>query len=45
MPDISLGSMAGSFDAEQQEEMDLQRQNGGGQDEPERNARQGSGGA
>ncbi|GHJ84050.1 hypothetical protein NliqN6_0452 [Naganishia liquefaciens] len=30
LPDISLGSMAGSFDAEQQEELDLQRQNGGG---------------
>lgn len=30
LPDISLGSMAGSFDAEEQEELDLQRQNGGG---------------
>lgn len=45
LPDISLESMAGSFDAEQQEEMDLQRQNGGGQDGPERSTRQGSGGA
>jgi hypothetical protein len=45
LPDISLGSIAQSFDAEQQEEMDLQRQNGGGQDEPQGNPRQGSAGA
>lgn len=30
LPDISLGSMAGSFDAEEQEEIDLRVQNGGG---------------
>ena len=35
LPDISLGSMAGSFDAEEQEEIDLQRQNGGGGREPQ----------
>ncbi|KAI5453673.1 hypothetical protein NCC49_005494 [Naganishia albida] len=42
LPDISLGSVAASFDAEQQEEMDLQRQNGDGQEGPGGNARQGS---
>lgn len=35
LPDISLGSMAGSFDAEEQEELDLQRQNGGTAGEPQ----------
>lgn len=45
LPDISLGSVAASFDAEQQEEMDLQRQNGDGQEGPGGNARQGSVGA
>jgi hypothetical protein len=29
LPDISLGSMAASFDADAQEELDLQRQNSG----------------
>lgn len=32
LPDISLGSMAEAFDAEEQEELDLQRQNGGSRD-------------
>lgn len=29
LPDISLGSLAASFDADAQEELDLQRQNAG----------------